>query len=207
MDANEPNTTAGKVAIDSRSQTVKDGGHHRRRSTASQASLDSYDSALGDDADLDDLDPLNPDMDTADFHRRKKAQMMSNGGTHGKSYRAGEKRVTPNGAKSHQVGLSGTDDEDMELEEMIDEDGLSDDEETGLTKTDKRKRKKRRRRDTGLDARIGGSGMTAKQEQKLVDRAVMKSLTVNVILIGSWYFFSLTLSIVSPRRPLYDVRC
>lgn len=196
MDAHKSSTTLGGDTAGSQSETSNGVGHYRRQSTASQASLDSYDSALGDDADVDDLDPLNPDMDTAEFHRRKKTQMTANGGTHGKKYREEDKHAAPKEAMGHQSGLSVSPNEEVELEEIGEEDGLSDDEETGLTKTDKRKRRKRRRRDTDLAARVGGSGMTAKQEQKIADKAVLRSLFVNIALIGSWYFFSLSLSIV-----------
>lgn len=199
MDVHETSTRAGEEPTRPLNQTISHTGHRRRPSTASHASLDSYDSALGDDADVDDLDPLNPDMDATEFHRRKKAQLKASGEAHSKKSHERNKRVTANGVKGHPSDSSGSPIEDLEMEEMRDEDGLLDDEETGLTRVDKKRRKRRRRRDTDLDARIGGGGMTAKQEQKIADKAVLRSLIVNIMLIGSWYFFSLSLSIVRPR--------
>ena len=196
MDAHNPKVREEEEQQEPPNRTNRDAGHNRRPSTASHTSLDSYDSGLGNDADVDDLDPLNPDMDNVEIHRRKKAQMMANGETHGMKNRGDDKRLMLNGTKGPELGSSQSPNEEMEMEELGDEDSLSDDEETGLRKADKKKRKRRRRRDTDLDARIGGSTMTAKQEQKVADKAVLRSLIINIILIGSWYFFSLSLSIV-----------
>ena len=197
MDARRTSPRKGEEQTGLPDQKGRYVGHDRRNSTTSHTSLDSYDSALGDDADVDDLDPLNPEMDSAEVHRRKKAQMVANGGLHGRKEPEDDKSIVPNGTKDHESDFSSTSrGDDMEMEELDDEEGLSDDEETGLTKIDKRKRKRRRRTTTGLDVRIGGSTMTAKQEQKIADKAVLRSLIINIILIGSWYFFSLSLSIV-----------
>ena len=198
MDAHNSSIRKGEEQSGFPDQETRDAGHNRRNSTFSHTSFDSYDSALGDDVGVEDLDPLNPEMDSAEIHRRKKAQLVANGGLHGRKEHESDKPLVPNGTKGPESDLSPVfKGEDMEMEELGDEEGLSDDEETGLTKIDKRKRKKRRRTTIGLDARIGGSTMTAKQEQKIADKAVLRSLIINIILIGSWYFFSLSLSIVS----------
>ena len=190
MDAHESSTEKGDEKT-GRPDTNAGASVVRRNTVTSHTSLDSYDSALGDDADVDDLDPLNDEMDNAEIHRRKKAQLAANGAYRGRK----EHKATPNGVTGPEY-QSMPRSEDLEMEDLGNDEGLSDDEETGLTKIDKRRRKRRRRATTDLDARIGGSTMTANQEQKLADKAVLRSMIINVILIGSWYFFSLTLSIV-----------
>ena len=106
---------------------------------------------------------------------------------------------------------------DVELDHLASEDGLTDDEETGLTKNDKRKRKRRRRKDSLLEERIAVHGKATKEERIVADMSVLKKSLVNAILIGLWsvpfkcstriapdvvprYLFSLSISIVSPSR-------
>jgi hypothetical protein len=64
------------------------------------------------------------------------------------------------------------------------------DEETGLTK-----RQKKRQQDE-LDIRKGEHIAVTKHEARLADRDVIKKLMINSVLILSWYFFSLSISIV-----------
>ena len=85
---------------------------------------------------------------------------------------------------------------DFELDDTLSEDALTDDEETGLTKPDRRKRRRRKRRNTLLDERIAGDSNIEKQERKLADLSVLKSSAINALLIGLWYVvhdFSLTI--------------
>ncbi|MCJ1231610.1 Triose-phosphate Transporter [Toensbergia leucococca] len=84
---------------------------------------------------------------------------------------------------------------DVELDHLASEDGLTDDEETGLTKNDKRKRKRRRRKDSLLEERIAVHGKATKEERIVADMSVLKKSLVNAILIGLWYLFSLSISI------------
>jgi solute carrier family 35 protein C2 len=80
---------------------------------------------------------------------------------------------------------------------LTDED-LQDDEETGLTRKDKQRRQKKRSRNTQLDQRIARDRKDiSKEERKEADKAVFRSLIVNVVLILLWYLFSLSISIVS----------
>ena len=197
MDAHEESTRKGDEKTGYLKQTNGDATAIGRHSIASRTSQDSYDSALGDDADVDDLDPLNNEMDNAEVHRRRKAQLAAKGAHGERNGSITNKASLSNGMVDYPSRSGG---DDIEMEEIDDEEGLSDDEETGLTKIDKRRRKRRRRTTTDLDARIGGSAMTADQEQKLADKAVWRALVINVILIASWYFFSLSLSIVSEVR-------
>lgn len=84
--------------------------------------------------------------------------------------------------------------EDVELDELSD-DGLQDDEETGLTKKDKSKRKRRRRRNTLLDQRIAADVQITAEEKREADQNVVKRSLINGLLIGLWYLFSLSISL------------
>ena len=75
---------------------------------------------------------------------------------------------------------------------------MHDDEETGLTQKERRRKQKKRRRNTRLDQRIVRDKLTD-EERKEADQTVMRRLGVNAILIGLWYLFSLSISLVSLR--------
>ncbi|KAM0242763.1 hypothetical protein ACHAPO_001185 [Fusarium lateritium] len=78
---------------------------------------------------------------------------------------------------------------------LTDED-LQDDEETGLTRKDKQRRQKKRSRNMQLDQRVARDRTDiSKEERKEADKAVFRSLIVNVVLILLWYLFSLSISI------------
>jgi len=184
-----------------------------QKSPAYRPSLDSRDPPLGSDTDGD-----TSDMDGVGYgYRRRRAQLMAgleNGGAGVK--RSGRKHSRRKGpgapGEEHKHSPYSSDDghdsdfssisasDDVELSHLASDDALSDDEETGLTKKDKEHRKRRQRKNTRLDGRIAGNITTAKQEQKEADRTVLKSMIVNVLLIMSWYFFSLSISIVSKPR-------
>ncbi|MCJ1358136.1 MAG: Triose-phosphate Transporter [Icmadophila ericetorum] len=84
--------------------------------------------------------------------------------------------------------------EEVEMDKMSD-DELTDDEETGLTKQDKIKRTEGKKRKTSPDQRVAEDGSTAKSIKKLADFNVLKNSAINAVLIGLWYFFSLSISI------------
>ncbi|TVY36359.1 putative transporter, partial [Lachnellula subtilissima] len=84
--------------------------------------------------------------------------------------------------------------DEVELDDLSD-DGLQDDEETGLTGKDKGRRKRKRRHNTQLDHRIAGDIKITDEEKKEADQNVFKRSLVNGILIGLWYIFSLSISI------------
>ena len=90
--------------------------------------------------------------------------------------------------------------EDVELDHMSDEESLQDDEETGLTGKDKRRRKRRRRRNTLMDQRVAADTTITAEEKKEADENVVKNLLINGFLIGLWYLFSLSISIVCPNN-------
>jgi solute carrier family 35, member C2 len=72
------------------------------------------------------------------------------------------------------------------------------DEETGLTK---RERRQKKRRQDVLNVRIGEHLAVTRREAKLADRDVIKKLLINCVLILLWYFFSLAISIVRTAPP------
>jgi solute carrier family 35 protein C2 len=76
---------------------------------------------------------------------------------------------------------------------FTDED-LHDDEETGLTGKDRRRKKRKKRRNQLLDQRVVSDDISP-EEKKEADRSVVKSLLINGVLIGLWYFFSLLISL------------
>ncbi|KAI9833076.1 MAG: Triose-phosphate Transporter [Phylliscum demangeonii] len=114
-------------------------------------------------------------------------------------------RTTAAGADDdHSSASSPSTSDDVELGDLWSEDGDRNgdgdgdgdgvDEEAGLTKGDGRRRRQHRRR-----KRRGSHGLlndgAGSVPQKVADRAVWKTSLVNVALIGSWYLFSLSISI------------
>jgi solute carrier family 35 protein C2 len=91
--------------------------------------------------------------------------------------------------------------EDVELDDLSEEEGLQDDEETGLTGKDRGRRKQKRRRNTLLDQRVAAEVTITAEEKKEADQNVVKKLLINGLLIGLWYLFSLSISIVSSIPP------
>lgn len=77
--------------------------------------------------------------------------------------------------------------DDVELGEVLSEDGLEDDEEMGLRKGDRRRRRMRKKRDSRLDVRVGGDVKMASIQQSLADRAVWRKSLINGLLIGLWH--------------------
>lgn len=80
-------------------------------------------------------------------------------------------------------------------------DAVNDDEETGLTSAERAKRKQERKRRTRLDERVAGTASGAynisDSEEQTARSQVVKSLVINGVLIGMWYFFSISISVVS----------
>lgn len=90
------------------------------------------------------------------------------------------------------------------LDDLSDED-LHDDEETGLTRQDKRRKQNKRRRNTRLDQRIVREKNLTADERKEADQDVFRRLMINGALILLWYFFSLSISLV--RFPAIEDPC
>ncbi|KAF2478173.1 TPT-domain-containing protein [Lindgomyces ingoldianus] len=88
-----------------------------------------------------------------------------------------------------------TESTDLELDDMRSEDGLEDDEETGLTGRDRRQRRRRKRRNTRLDQRVAEDVRFTKDEEKLANQSLIRSMLINALLISLWYLFSISISV------------
>ena len=180
----------------------------------SRSSIDSQNSAAGTDADAD---LLSSDMDgAADGYRRRRAQLMDgleNGSARRKKYskkhihrhqnasRARDdenKQVVYPSDEEHGSDISSrTTSDDFELDHLTADDPFSDDEETGMTKKDKRHRKRRRRKAARMDERFAGNIKASKPNKNSTYREIYKAWLINALLVASWYAFSLSISIVS----------
>lgn len=114
--------------------------------------------------------------------------------------RLSPKEDGPQGEEQQSLIHEDTDTSDLssiaESDEDDSDDGIHDDEETGLTakqRNERRRRRKRQRR--RLDAKI--AGVKGKTSNVVADKNVMTALAINSCLIGAWYLFSLSISIVS----------
>jgi len=90
-----------------------------------------------------------------------------------------------------------TSSDDFEMDDYVSDEGLEDDEETGLTSQDRQKRRKRKRRNTMLDQRVAPVTDTREEEKRLANSSFWSSVITNSILIGLWYLFSILITVVS----------
>ncbi|KAF2195761.1 TPT-domain-containing protein [Zopfia rhizophila CBS 207.26] len=96
----------------------------------------------------------------------------------------------------HSDSSGRTESTDLELDDMRSEDGLEDDEETGLTGRDRRRRRRRKRRNTRLDQRVVEDGVRfTLEEKKIATQSLIHSMLINALLIGLWYLFSISISV------------
>ncbi len=162
--------------------------------------------------------PPTPDMDdSADGYRRRRAALSGKENENPRRTRGSKTRPRPN----RRSDLDGSNDvagnrnmvyssedghssdfsslptsEDVELEHYPSDDGISDDEGMGIGKDSRHRRKRRRARTATLTGGHPGNIATAKQEQKLADKSVIRALIINALLIASWYLFSVSISVV-----------
>ncbi len=161
--------------------------------------------------------PPTPDMEGEDGYIRRRPLLMDHeeppqgtrSNTRPRSRRHQRKVSEAPGEGEHKHAMHSSDDghgsdystpstsEDVEMEHMPSDEGLTDDEEAALTKKDKRKRRRRRTLNTQLDERVAGSLGTSASRWSLADRNVIKASLVNAMLIASWYLFSVSISVVS----------
>lgn len=153
---------------------------------------------------------------SADGHRRRRGLLADeddNDGFDGKARRNYPSQRLRKGSRSRNPGVeskhgaypsdeeyvsdfsSRSTSDDVELQHIASEDGLTDDEETGLTRKDKRNRKRRKKKNTLLDQRIVGTGKMSRQDGNSADKNVLRASLINALLIASWYLFSLSISI------------
>lgn len=109
--------------------------------------------------------------------------------------KAGEAADAEGGSDSSSM----TGSEDFEMDDIDSVHGLDDDEETGLTSNIRRQRTRRKRRNTQLDERIVPDLNMQKEEDRLTNRKVWTTILMNALLIGLWYSFSISISVVSNK--------
>ncbi|KIV90171.1 hypothetical protein PV10_07502 [Exophiala mesophila] len=85
--------------------------------------------------------------------------------------------------------------EEHELGPLDSDVEMEDDEESGLSKHERRKFLKSKRQAHTLDARIAGTAGLSADEARQADQNVIRNLLINAALVGGWYFFSLSISI------------
>lgn len=123
-------------------------------------------------------------------HRRKREDDFDNSRT-----RKHARRPSDYGQNPEFSSISASD--DVEMNQLSSDEGLTDEEETGLTKKDLSKSKRRRRKHTQLGERVAEVPGITHQEQSSANKNVIRALIMNALLIASWYAFSLSISIVS----------
>ncbi|EYE95102.1 putative nucleotide-sugar transporter [Aspergillus ruber CBS 135680] len=149
------------------------GSHHRRRSSMLTGAA-------------------GPSHSLPTEQREESPRIVSDGAGHKR-----EEQKPLNGEDAEASDLSSIA-ESMEMDYMSTDDDLHDDEETGLTAKQRRQQRRRRRRQRRqLDARIADVKASRKDvfSLGLAERSVLQRLLVNGVLILSWYFFSLSISI------------
>ncbi|KAI4173299.1 MAG: hypothetical protein LQ343_003010 [Gyalolechia ehrenbergii] len=160
-----------------------------------------------------DVHPSTPDMDGPDNSVRRRPPLMekedppssAKPGKRSRSRRHRRKILQASEGGEHKHLDYSSDDghssivstlstsDDLERERIPSDEALTDDEEAGLTRKDKRKRKGRKTINTKLDERIAGS--MGASSWSLADRNVIKASLINALLIASWYLFSVSISV------------
>lgn len=83
-------------------------------------------------------------------------------------------------------------------EHEMDDFDSEDDVESGLPTEERRKFLRKQRKSNNLEARIAGNaGKLSQEEKEQADKNVLRKLATNTLLILGWYFFSLSISLVS----------
>lgn len=93
--------------------------------------------------------------------------------------------------------------ESQEMDLLPDDGGLEDDEETGLTGKERRRqwrrlvrqRRQQRQNEAQWPSEVEDVRVTTK-ERRAADWTVVRRLGINAVLIGLWYLFSLSISVV-----------
>jgi solute carrier family 35 protein C2 len=109
-------------------------------------------------------------------------------------------RRSPSGAEDGSESSSMTGSEDFEMDDIDSGHGFEDDEETGLTSSQRHQRTRRKRRNTQMDERIAPDVDMRKEEDRLTNRTVWTTILINTVLIALWYLFSISISVVSSKN-------
>ncbi|KAH7031341.1 triose-phosphate transporter family-domain-containing protein [Microdochium trichocladiopsis] len=147
------------------------------------------------------MDPITPGG-----HRRRRSTLTGSSNAppiasrttrpRGSSIMGGPSEAAPKISEEANSGEFARQDHRANLDSdgsLSDED-LHDDEETGLTKKDKRRKKAKKQRNTRLDQRVARENLSDEQKH-LADLNVARRLAINLVLIGLWYIFSLSISL------------
>ncbi|KAK3301083.1 triose-phosphate transporter family-domain-containing protein [Chaetomium fimeti] len=136
-------------------------------------------------------------------HRRRRSSLINPANASNSRHRSPGARSQPirtpaSGDPEDKIVEESSDGETPRLDDtdeggFTDED-LHDDEEAGLTGKDKRRKKRKKRRNQLLDQRVVSDDISPEEKHE-ADRSVAKSLLINGVLIGLWYFFSLLISL------------
>ena len=101
-----------------------------------------------------------------------------------------------------KLAATTSEDEDIMMSDSSDHEldafESGDDVEAGLPSEERRKFLRKQRKQKNIDSRIAGvANRLTDQEKKEADKNVVRTILMNTILIGLWYFFSLSISLVS----------
>lgn len=139
--------------------------------------------------------PLMDEQDGTTQARRRSSSLAgavvavkSGGGKHRRKRSAGiiEGDERGSASDSDQSDSSKSDSTDFELDDMASDEGLEDDEETGLTRQDRQRRRRRKKNNTRLDQRIVEDDKYKKEEEKLANQSVLHSILINTLLVCLW---------------------
>ncbi|RYP72198.1 hypothetical protein DL771_004328 [Monosporascus sp. 5C6A] len=158
----------GRRSGDIEMDPITPGGHRRRRSTLTAGGSSS---------------PYGPHQPSGSRASRAPSNSLGNPALEGE-------------AKISEEGRGGDAPKEGPSDDSLSDEDLHDDEETGLTKKDRKRKQSKRRRNTRLDQRIARDKLSD-EERKEADQNVARSLAINAVLIGLWYLFSLSISLFS----------
>lgn len=194
-------TLTNKRPFDFDSATCAEDDAGKDTYTTANLNLDSFDIEMA---------PIGG-AGTGGGHRRRRSSLMNPVGASSSSrHRSPRPRSSAGkGIDSDESRLVGEDTRVQEVarrDDRLSDDDLTDedlhiDEEAGLTGADRRRKSRKRSRNTRLDQRIARDRITEAEKQE-ADKAVMKNAVINVTLILLWYFFSLSISLVSKQDPI-----
>ncbi|KAI9751762.1 MAG: Triose-phosphate Transporter, partial [Candelina submexicana] len=206
MEKTPTNTTGSTDTKTSRTRTVDPGDQFPLPTIPDLPSTSSFSSSarssLSDAGVVNLVHPPTPDMEgvSTDQRRQKGSHPRQNSdkNVHSRRQRwrrrdTGEEEGKYSEEEDSMLDHSSqSTSEDVELNSMSDD---SADEEMGLTGKGRGDRRRKKRRNTKLDRRIAGESKIPNGVQKQADQSVVRKSIVNAILIGSWYFFALSISL------------
>ncbi|TKA26980.1 hypothetical protein B0A50_05171 [Salinomyces thailandicus] len=126
-------------------------------------------------------------------HRRRSSWSVQHGGRQHQQ-RQGSLAKAGSHARIAEESDTGPSSSDMDMEELRSDEELEDDEETGLTHTERKKRRRRRRRNTRLDERVAGEPEVQTAE-RMVSASIVRTMVTNGLFIAFWYVCSISISV------------